>query len=731
MAVTQTTTAGGGRKARFVTTTLVALLAATAILITANILGTKYSRRFDLTEAGDQKLAPRTERVLNRVDKPFRIVIAADKRTVGTRSWDRTKAILRDMKWKAPELRFSMLDLASPADRRSYRQVVQDLIDRDNETLAEQSAAIDRARGAITSLSLFLNDTLSRRLLEAREAFSAGTPEGQRTRLVLENAAAAARIDARELAAASARAAEELKAKLDETPLPATDRAVQALVGALEPALERLTALQRDIRAIVADPANAGPPADGAVALIPVIDERRDQTAILLDSLHRLPTPDVLRITAALKDNAAALVIGPSPLPVRAVPLDRIFPRTAEGAGRDASRRTEDALATALAVVMQPVQPIVVLVHGETRYALVDDPQRPGRKQVFGNIDERLRSRGIDLVEWPAGMTTTHPSLAALDPEGVRPVVYATLPPNSAAAAGSPGELNGMQRAARLGEVVGRLVAEGKPVLFSIAPSIGPTYGDPDPTAIPLQHFGLNADSGRPLLTERITPQGRLVETDRRIIGEEGQIPLNAAVQGLATFFPWPIALLERPTPSNVRVSITPLYTLPADASTWCETQWLRWWQTPRDQRMFIPDAPKFDETQDSRWPLGRQPAANEKPQRWIVAAAAERFAVGLPTQRAVVVSSNGWYADAVTELQADLAGQIVPIFPGNIELFEASIMWLAGQDELIAQSAASRAVPVIKPLDDELLARLRLGVVLGLPAAVLLLGLVYRLIRR
>ena len=110
---------------------------------------------------------------------------------------------------------------------------------------------------------------------------------------------------------------------------------------------------------------------------------------------------------------------------------------------------------------------------------------------------------------------------------------------------------------------------------------------------------------------------------------------------------------------------------------------------------------------------------------------AVERELAGLPRpQRLVIVGSNSWYSDHVMGEAATVDGRIVPANPGNIELMEASIYWLAGQDDSIAQSATARAVPLIRSLDRGTLRLLRWVAIAGLPGAVLGLGVVWRLTR-
>jgi hypothetical protein len=124
---------------------------------------------------------------------------------------------------------------------------------------------------------------------------------------------------------------------------------------------------------------------------------------------------------------------------------------------------------------------------------------------------------------------------------------------------------------------------------------------------------------------------------------------------------------------------------------------------------------PKFDAGQDERGP-------------WTLAAAVERANAG-SKQRVVVVGSSGWFFDTITQAAASVDGRVVAQFPGNMELFDASVLWLTGGDELIAQSPQADAVPLVGAIDPQRLLVLRLLLILGVPLAVLALGVAHRVV--
>jgi hypothetical protein len=316
------------------------------------------------------------------------------------------------------------------------------------------------------------------------------------------------------------------------------------------------------------------------------------------------------------------------------------------------------------------------------------------------------------VVMWEAAVDPERPPLARLDPRGDRPVVYIVF--NTASFAGGGTGPSGPERAQKLGEVVAGLVNAGKPVLMSVFPSTMPTYGEPDPTTAWMAGFGLEALSGKPILRERTLPEGRRVDAALALRAIESDHPMAQALRGLPTKLEWPIAIRSN---ASSQAAVTPLFRID-DKQAWGESQWLSYMQVPIAQHASVPNPPTKDSRDDANGP-------------WMVGCAVERGVPGLAQpQRLVIVGSNSWFTDQVMGEAASVDGRIVPANPGNLELLEASIYWLAGQDDAIAQSATARAVPLIRSLDPGTLVLLRWLAIAGLPGAVLGLGVLWRVVR-
>lgn len=717
-----------GRRIRATLMVGMIALGVTGILTLANVVSLRYSKRFDVTATGEQKISQRTEETLARLDGDYRVVVATDLSTLDSRSRERAKDVLEEMTKSSRQFSYTFINTASASGVQNYKILLRDLVQRDQETLRAQSASIDLASGGAVSLAGYLSDTLSQSILGIRDSVPGVAGDVQKLRDELDQAAALSRISARELSDAAGKAADSLKNTLDGMPLPATDIAATTLGDAYAGSVEQLNGLIRLFKKL--PERSPGPAAEAALALVAEVESRRDRAAVVLDTLRRVKRPDVLRVADVLKRGSAALIIGPRERGLAALELDTLFPPTSlldSGAvvNADLRRRAEELLSTSLGLMLTPTRPVVVVVHAEMRPFLDEIG-------AIKALSERLRVRGIDVIEWAAMVDGQPPQLAGLNPDNSRPVVYVVLCPDSTGGAPARGALTGAQRALELGKIVTRLTEADQNVLLSLSPSLLPTHGEPDPLAPALAQFGLAAESGRPLLAEVPSPQGRQIVTDQVIMADDvhGEMvanPILGAVRGLPTYLPWPIAVSMRPVDPKVRIVPTYIYSLPAGERVWAESQWMRLWQTPREARGITRDLPSFDDGRDGRWPEGKETTTA---QRWALVAAVQRFEVGKREKRLLVVGSNGWFVDAVTQQQIAVDGRPAMANPGNLELFEAGIFWLAGQDALIAQSPTAKAVPMLTSIDETKLKRLRLSLIAGMPLSILLLGMLYRLVR-
>jgi len=689
----------------------IALACATSSLIMANILGEHFSQRYDVTATGEHRLSPRTTAMLGSLTHDYRLVVASDLSRMDARARERVVDVMDQLRRASARITSDVIDTGRADGPRALDALVQQLADAEHDTLQAQVNTINGAAGAMKSLAAFLDKELAPEMERLRQATPA---DKELFRTFFEQRAAAARLAAQDLSRAVETLDEPLAAKIGEVPVPATDRASQKVRDACKPIFDQLAELTRQLRLITTNEAAPASTREAVGTLPDRVQAARDAAGAGVEAARSLPRLDLQRVGEALRSGSCVLVIAPG-AGIRAVEFKAIFPDEANAAGRaDTRRHAEELFASAIGSIENPVRPIVVVTHAEGKKFFGDFP-------IFTTLGERLARRGIDLVEWAPVIEPEPTALSTLDPAGARPVVYASFAPDSSAASAGAGQLPGPERAAKLGAALMALADAGKPLLISINPSVIATYGQPDPTVSVLERFGLSADSGKPLLKEQISAQGRSVETDQSVVAGDGTHPILRAVRDLPTLVPWPVPLKVKDVggaPGREGLRVTALATIADDTSIWGESQWLRLWQTPRAQRGASSDLPVFDANRDVRGGP------------WVVAAAAQIPGPRGTPQRLVVVGSNSWFIDQVTQRQAEVDGRVIDANPGNIELFESSVLWLAGQDDLIAQSPEAASIAIIRPIAAEQLSMIRWAIVAGLPVLVLVVGGLYRVVR-
>ena len=274
---------------------------------------------------------------------------------------------------------------------------------------------------------------------------------------------------------------------------------------------------------------------------------------------------------------------------------------------------------------------------------------------------------------------------------------------------------DGAVRNGKLATAIEELIGAGEAVLLSYSPSTLPGAGSPDILTQPLAPLGVALDTGRPLLRSVRTAQGESADPGFTLATSSGEHPIAGAVDGLTARFGWisPIDLGETPG-----VSHTPIYTIAGD-DVWAESQWTELWSSSQNARRRMNTPTPTEGLDDTEGP-------------WTIAATIERASPTTPgeLQRVVVVGATAWFFDASILPARRVDGRVAAAFPGNGELFDASVSWLAGQDHLIAPGAVARDIPRILPIQPGALSALRWALSLGPALAVLLLGAAIRVVR-
>jgi hypothetical protein len=702
---------GGSRRLRALLATSVLVAAAGASVVVANVLATRTAVRYDVTATGEHRLSPRAAGLLAGLSGEYRVVVVAERRAVDAASMQRALDVLDRFKSASAKITVTIIDPTTASGQESHGRLVSELVSREAGRAKEHQDVLAAGTAQIREVGRVLGTTLSSLMLDASKQVPGGAGS---VREGLEQRAAASRVMSQDLAAATeeSQVAAALAWTAEGGGVPQLEGPIASLAERGRTAAAALGVLAKDM-AQLADAAST--PA-GAKTLARSAAEQasmlRDRVAQVADRLGRVPRLDIDRVSDALAASTAVVVVGPEGKGLSAIDPEALFWPGGVGANAAEARgRAEELLTTAIAAIESPIKPIFVLVHAEPRAFLEKVP-------LLDVARRRLESLGIDVVEWAIVPSPEAPELSGRNPKGDRPVVYAVFSPASWAGSGESGAggLSGAERSVRLSKVVDGLMQRGAAILMSLNPSPMPGYGEPDPLARSLSTFGLTVDSSRPLLRDRQTPSGRLVDTDLTLRAEQGEHAILRAMGTLPVYVPWALAIGDGEAAAR-GVRVWPLVRALGDERTWAESQWLRLMQTPRDRRMGLTDLPTFDAGKDS----------NSGP--WTVAAAAERTLSDGQRERLVVVGSNSWYVDQVLGAEESVDGRTVRTYSGNGELFESAVWWLAGQEQMISRSEAAASVALVKPLSAETLWRLRLLLIAGVPLVILGAGVAHRMI--
>lgn len=709
MTTTSTPRTGGvrARRTKYGLVAAVLIGATTASVVLVNLLAERSSVRLDLTATGEHRLAPRTSGLLARLSASYDFVLAGpirDRSQVSPQALDRVRDMLdRFARQSGGKITVSVIDTGSSRGAEEHAAVIERLRAREAPEAARQSAALDAATAALSEIAPALAQ-VQQRLLQIREAITAQTPGAATNRAYLETRAGECAAGARALA----ELADRVRAARSSSPSKPADQ-IETIAATIRNPLSDLRGGLEDIASNLAKLAgdSATPPAarDGAQTLAESVRRIRDRAVQVVDELDRLPRLPSTRVDQALRKTTSLLVIGPASgagSGIAAVPIERLLPQS-DAAAADVGRNAEHLLSLALSSLVDPQRPIVVVVHGQQRGYFERAP-------VLDAARAQLESRGIDVVFWDTIVDADPPPLTRLNPDRKRPVVYMVVNTDSFGSGGRPGETS-PERVKKLGAAVQRLAEEGRDLLVNAFPSTFPTFGEPDPTIAWLDSLGVKVDSARPLLRQRITPEGRRVEVAiRPALDPAATGPVAGAIAGLPSLMEWTVPIELTPAPG-----VAPLLRI-EDADVWAESQWLSFMQIPIAQHAQVLDGPKPEAPRDTvRGPF-------------ITAATIERPAADRSTpQRIMVVGSNTWMTSRVLDEQAVVDGRVVQVNSGNLELLDAAISWLAHQDELIAAGTTSRAVALVREISAPTLQTLRWMLALGLPVGILAIGALWR----
>ncbi|MBY0309086.1 MAG: hypothetical protein K2Q09_10125 [Phycisphaerales bacterium] len=688
-------------------------LALTACAVLAVLITTRAKVQFDRTATREHQLSERTRLVLSRLDRDLHLIVAADPGALDRATYQRTQDVLEKFQRAGGRLKVDFIRTSDPQGQAAYDRVLTDLVRRDrpliDASLAQLNACLARVEASVQAI-----DAVQQSLLKVREQGSGG---GQLSDQFLQTEAAVLRVAVEGLREGATKARAGLVPTAPEGQAPPIDRALADLKPPVSEAAKALGDLAPQLESVTAG-AQASEAEKGAAApVLARLRAARDATGSLSADLEAVEVPRVLKVARGLQLRQAALLIDEAAQPgaglgVTAIDADALLGVGAQGL--DLRARTEDLIAGAVATMSSGVRPVVCIVHGvPRRLASVDWP-------LMQRLRQQLSMRAIDIVEWPTALEREMPTTVAADSPS-RPVVFVTLTAQASGRESSQAVAGGI---ASFSAALNRLVSEGRSVLLSVNLSQVAASGSQDPLTECLKPLGVEVDSARPLLQSEKVETRTVARPRLDLLDPHASHALSGAIKGLRLRLQWPLSITASGSVAGVRTEpVVSVRTGDSGGPIWAESEWLEFYravsQTKGDYTRVL-NPPAKDSPRDASAPGAA----------WTLALAVERDLPGRPRQRVVVVGANGWYLDDLTAAQAEIEGRIVPLFPGNLQLAESTVHWLAGQDDQLLRSATVSAAATIPALTPAQQAWLRWLLIAIMPALALAAGAVYRVLR-
>jgi len=702
---------GRPRVWNIVTVSIFVVATGASAILSGSIAGT-YHARLDVTATGAHQLSPRAMEIVDRLNEPTEIVLAIGMNRADKRSVDLVSDVLDAYGRASEDLSVRIIDLDSPDGGDQIKGLLADLAAREHEPIASNLDALSEGAMIMIEMGPSLSN-IATKLEALRDAITPSTQMDINNRAVFEQRGAIIRVYANDVLKEGQGIQSQIDAQAGTDKIFPFDTAAEPVERSLAKLMNQLDDLSVQIDTFAnADGLDPAPRAIAA-SMVDSLQALRDRAAIAHDRINRLKHIDALGVGRALETGEALLVIGPPDQGVAAVDLDELLPSASalERAGVSAAGvirpRAQELVATALARLVAPVQPILIFVHSGQPNELL------GSSDLLTKVAAKLASRGIDTLEWAAIEEPTPPDLDLIDPLGNRPIVYAIISVDSTRSSDQSG-LTGAKRATEMGKIVSRLIDEGDSLLISLSPSIFPSSNITDPIVGALAPLGIIPDAGTVILHDKIGTLGRISDPITQVVPRGGEHPIAQAISGLSTVLPWAISMTIEPIEG---VEALPIIELAGDDETWGERSWLGLWKTRAQSRAMMRNQPGFD------------PGEDKRSEKWILAAGAQRQYAGT-RQRVVVVGSNGWSIDAITANTEQLVdGRVVTRWAGNMTLLDSSIAWLAGMDDLIAPGTQARPIATIKNLDHRQRSIIRWILLAGVPGLILVLGIATRLV--
>jgi hypothetical protein len=712
----QRTDSAGTRRIRYAVQSILLLLAISACSLFMIVVADRLPRRFDVTATREHQLSPRTLGLLRELNAPYEIVVAGNFAGADPLAAGRTQDVLDNFTRSSRHISSTVIDVSGSQGLSQLDALLNRLVARFKNELDRQQAGVTRA-ATNAGLSAQSLRALSDDLLSTAQTVGDKDVNAAKVRQFLSDSAAVCRVASQDVDQSVQRAQQQLSRTIGRTGVPSADEAAVTLRQPLAQVLEQLRQVAGGVESLATASESQVAPAtrQRAVPVATAVVHLRDDLARTITELDELPRTPLPAVARTLERSSAAIVIGPpgatgaAGLGVSSVDIAAILPPAQASSARgseqaanlDLRARTEELLSAAISSIARDDAPIVVIMHAAPVHLA------PQFRPIAATVD-RLRLRGVDVMEWATTQDAGPPALTAINPSGKRPVIYVTISTDA-----SSQESAG--RMLKLAAAVRERLDAGKSVLVSVAPSTSPAIGQKDPMVEFLEPLGVIADSGRPLLQQGLGSGGtRVVGADLVLTDPRSSHALSATIRGIATRLPWAIPLKINDADPGVSCFMSADN---AGKTIWAESEWIDFRRVPVQDRGLVANPPANDTSRDD----GVGP--------WCLGATVERTVSGA-RQRIAVVGSNGWFLDDIAQVQSIVDGRPVLATPGNIELLESCIYWLAGQDTMLGTSANAQTVAVIPNISASTMTIIRWSLIAGLPLLILLIGAAWRLIR-
>lgn len=764
------------RRVRFAAQSAMLLIAVTLSAVVAGAVADRHVIRLDVTATREHSLSPRTRAILTNLERPVEIVVVADDRMLDRRARERVHDVLDAFEHDSPLISVTKINPVTDAGREKFDALRGEIATLYKDETSRRREVVRRTGENLPDLATKL-DAFSDALLALREPL---TKADDPLAAQIETVAAVARLQARPLAPLARQAADatspgngdtgdtgigEASGSPEMRMNPRELGAAQAaLLSALVSLRDQLVGFTKELVQVSAS-ADPGSELAGAWrSAIQLAESIRDEVARQTDALDRLGVSEADLVRGILESADAVLVLSEGRS--TAIAFSSLFPSTdridgAGGSARELRFVGEELIATAIASLDRPTTPIVVLTHNLSG-RLLDEAGAAASAQarsVIGAMLDRLRLRGVTLAEWPAGLRASRPSLASLmrtppfvDGRDARPTQSQTGAartwdrPVVWLCFGTEGASS--EAAARFdaySQAVQSLIDGGESMLISLAPSSRPASGADDPIARSLRSVGVLADTGRPLVRRIQFAAGPGYDLSYTFQSGVSGTPIAEALSALPTLLTWltPVRAVNSEPHDRDPWRITPILQIESGDDVWAEGEWRGFASAPDDQPWASPTPitpdPRFDDVAGP-WPIAVAVEATGAITRTADPGDTLHGDPGHPDelaqpemfnnsrQRFVIVGSPGWFFDRLAARMTTIEGRSVQATPGNLSLLEASIYWLALQDDMIAPGAVTSDTPRIAAMSDATLAALRWTIILALPAGTLILGAALRL---